>query len=112
MTVTLLWNPNGVAVAAGQRWRRAGRDFPKTAFNNSCILTWSHGKPPDYHPREDRGSSVVDASILTREEKKQMLVFSVGAWLNRSSQKRNRCRRSTGKWKGKDSLVLLGVINT
>jgi hypothetical protein len=39
------------------------------------ILTWGYGKPPDYDPREDRAHSVVDTSVLTHEEKAQMLGF-------------------------------------
>jgi hypothetical protein len=39
------------------------------------VLTWAYGKPPDYDPNEDRSPMAINLSVLSTEEKKQMLEF-------------------------------------
>jgi hypothetical protein len=37
------------------------------------ILTWGHGKPPDYDPREDRPPTEINLAVATTEEKRMLL---------------------------------------
>lgn len=39
------------------------------------VLTWAYGKPPDYDPNEEKPRQLVDVSVLTLAEQKQMLGF-------------------------------------
>jgi hypothetical protein len=48
------------------------------------VLTWAWGKPPDHDPNQDRAASGIDLSVLSRDERGQLLL-----WLRRGLVREN-----------------------